>query len=188
MTAKAGSQERVAARGEVWNLPRLTQNTGWSRDRIIRKLVPEGLPVLQRPDTRGGDWLFDTFAVLNWLAERREAETPDGEKIDRDLEEARLARERADQLAMKNAATRGELLPADKVSLAVTSAFARVRTRMLAIPPKAAPRMVGKAQPAEIQAALSDYVEEALRELSETQVVAASAEVDGADQGDSGDI
>src|SRR5689334_14920481 len=88
--------------------------------------------------------------------------------------EARARRERAnaDLSEMQAARLRGELLPADQVSRAVTGAFARVRARMLSLPTKAAPRVVGKGSLAEVQALLAGYVEEALAELAETVVVA----------------
>src|SRR4051794_28199864 len=88
--------------------------------------------------------------------------------------EARARRERAnaDLSEMQAARLRGELLPADEVSRAVTGAFARVRLRVLALPTKAAPRLVGKESAAEVQALLTGYVEEALAELAEMRVVA----------------
>lgn len=61
-----------------------------------------------------------------------------------------------------------ELLPADQVGLWVTSAFARVRSRLLALPSKLAP--IAEMRPAgEIEEAARKLIYQALRELSETQ-------------------
>ena len=134
--------------------------------------MARGCPVHRQARAKGSPAEFDTAAVIRWRAD--ELSGPAGPALER--ERARLAAAQAGLAEMKLAAARGELLPADKVSLAVTSAFARVRTRLLAIPPKAAPRLVGKGRPAEIQALLTDYVEEALRELSETRVIGESSD------------
>ena len=91
-------------------------------------------------------------------------------------ERARLAREQADALEMKNAVTRGDLLVREDVDAAVTAAFARVRARLLAIPGKLAPVLLAFETPAEAQQAMRDAVHEALRELSETAVADLTAE------------
>jgi DNA-binding transcriptional regulator YhcF (GntR family) len=73
---------------------------------------------------------------------------------------------------MKNQAARGQLLPRAEVTAAVQSAFTRVRARMLALPTKAAPQVASLRTLAEIKTVLTELVHEALRELSETEVVA----------------
>jgi phage terminase Nu1 subunit (DNA packaging protein) len=85
-------------------------------------------------------------------------------------ERARLAKAQADAQEMKNAQTRGELLPRGDVDAAVAAAFARVRARLVGIPAKAAPVVMTMESAAEAQAALRDAIYEALRELSETAV------------------
>lgn len=112
----------------------------------------DAAPALVDP-ARRGPRAFEGGNVLNLEAER-----------------ARLAKEQADKTAMENGRLRGDLLPADQVTRAVTGAFARVRARMLSLPTKAAPRAVGKESLAEVQALLAGYVEEALAELAETVV------------------
>ena len=52
----AESQQRTADRV---SLPRLTELLRVSRDVVVRRLVPEGLPVTARPEGRGGEWQFD---------------------------------------------------------------------------------------------------------------------------------
>lgn len=55
-------------------------------------------------------------------------------------EKLRLAREQADALALKNAATRGEMLPAANVERTWTDAVAAARAALLAVPSRAAAR------------------------------------------------
>lgn len=92
-----------------------------------------------------------------------------------DTERARLAAEQADAYAMKNAVARGEYLPKADVTATVQAAFARVRARLLAIPPRAAPVLVGVTRPTQIQAKLTEMVHEALAELAATKMVVADA-------------
>lgn len=99
---------------------------------------------------------------------------------------SRLAAEQADKAAMENAARRRELLPVEEVNEAVTSAFARVRARLLAIPSKAAPRVHALGTAAEAQAVLTELVHEALEELADTRTVALLADADRGSDGGSG--
>lgn len=93
---------------------------------------------------------------------------PDG--LDLTAERARVAKEQADQLEMKNARDRGELLPRDDVHLAVTDAFTRVRAKLLALPSKVAPTAFGLGTIAELKDAFTRAINEALAELSATVV------------------
>lgn len=91
--------------------------------------------------------------------------------LDLVAERARLAKEQADAQAMKNAIQRGELIPRPDVVAAWTAVFAHVRARLLALPSKAAPAVVGLSALPEVKEVLSDHVEEALAELAETRAV-----------------
>jgi terminase small subunit / prophage DNA-packing protein len=99
----------------------------------------------------------------------------DADAPDLVAERARLASAQADAQEMKNAALRGELLPRHDVTAAVQSAFARVRARLLALPAKIAPVVVG-ATVAQAKDRIEDAVHEALTELAATQVVAVARE------------
>lgn len=82
----------------------------------------------------------------------------------------RLAAAKADQAEMKSAQIRGELLAATDVTLAVQSAFARVRAKLLGLPSRIAPRVAGLKGEAAIEEATTDLVHEALGELAVTIV------------------
>lgn len=91
------------------------------------------------------------------------------------LARARLATEQADNLEMKNARERGELLPRSDVHLSVTEAFTRVRAKLLAMPSKLAPLAFGLGSIAEVRDAVTKAIHEALAELSGTIVHGAPA-------------
>jgi hypothetical protein len=97
-----------------------------------------------------------------------------------DQHKARLAAAKADQAEMKNAQTRSELLPRTLVTLAVQSAFARVRSKLLAMPSRCAPQIVSMKSAVAIEAKLTELVHEALAELAATTV---GVEEAGADRG-----
>jgi hypothetical protein len=113
-----------------------------------------------------------------------------GDELDLNAERARLAKEQADAAAMRNAMSRGELLPAGEVRAAMEAAFGACRARLLAIPAKAAPLVVAAGGPAEVRDMLTEVVHEACDELADMRVEAALAEHvgDGAggDDGDGG--
>ncbi len=105
-----------------------------------------------------------------------------------DQHKARLAAEKADEAAMKNAERRRELLPRVEVALAVQGAFARVRAKLLALPSRCAPAISSMKSAVAIQEKLTELVHEALAELAGTKVGAQDLEevpaVDHAPGGD----
>ena len=103
----------------------------------------------------------------------------DGEELDKNAELARKAKEEADKLEMENALRRGELREAADVDAAVISAFSRVRSRLLAVPSKLAPKIITAEDASEAEAEISAAIREVLRELSETNV--AKLEADDSD-------
>ncbi|USI71625.1 hypothetical protein [Sphingomonas morindae] len=107
-----------------------------------------------------------------------------------DLHKARLAAEKADEAAMKNAQRRRELLPRALVTHAVQGAFARVRSKLLALPAKSAPAIASMKSAVAIQEKLTELVHEALAELARTDVEITGAATDAApgdEPGDGGD-
>lgn len=90
--------------------------------------------------------------------------------LDLTAERARKAKEEADQLEMKNAQMRRELLPRSDVDAAVVGAFARVRSRLIGVPSKVAPLVISLESPAEAEAVVRKAVYEVLRELADTSV------------------
>lgn len=99
--------------------------------------------------------------------------------LDLTEERARKEKEQADHLEMKNAELRRELLQREDVAAAVVGSFARVRARLIGVPSKAAPMVMGLETPAEAEAVIRNAVYDALRELSETTVADLCGDDDG---------
>jgi phage terminase Nu1 subunit (DNA packaging protein) len=86
--------------------------------------------------------------------------------VDLVAERARLARAQAEKVERENAVADGEFLPRGEVHIIVTSAFARVRAKMLALPSKLAPELAAIKTPAKVQRVIKDEVYRALNELA----------------------
>lgn len=170
---------RLNARGEVVNKARLCLLTGRSRPQIDRWII-EGCPVVEAAKDKGGEWKFNTAQVFDWLELRSEA---DDEKIDLNDERARLAREQADHQALKNAALRSELLPADEVIAGWQSAIGRARALLLGIPTASAVQIVVAAR----QHDDGSEAERAVRELLVRLIDGALNELVNTDLDDEGD-
>ncbi len=84
-------------------------------------------------------------------------------------ERSRLARAKADAAERDAAVASGELVRADDVRKTWLGIVAAIRSRMLLIPAKIAPRIVTRA-PAEAQALLQSEIHAALSELAEGSV------------------
>ena len=114
------------------------------------------------PSTIKGDKkVFSLPGVLAWRDQQGRGKAG---KLDK--ERARLAKEQADNLSLKNAQLRGELIPKDAVEQELGKVFVAFRSRILSIDTKAAPRLVGCSSIPEIKSILRGMNEEALSELS----------------------
>src|ERR671913_163957 len=141
-------------------------------DRSVRDLAADGTI----PRSRRGRYPLKV-CVRAYCAHAREVAagrtSQDGE-LDIVAERARLAKEQADKLEMENAAARGELLPRGHVVSALQAVFARCRARLLSLPTKLAPLIVGEESPAVVQNRITQGVHEALEELRSLKLVPSS--------------
>ena len=71
---------------------------------------------------------------------------------------------------MRDAEARGELIPAADVRAVLSSMIVRVRAKLLSIPPRLAPRVVGCTSLTDAEEAIRQGVHDALDELAGTQV------------------
>jgi terminase small subunit / prophage DNA-packing protein len=81
-------------------------------------------------------------------------------------ERERLARERADNLALQNAALRGELVNADAVRRAVTTLAATVRAGFERVPDKLSERLAVLSDPTACHALLAVEIDQVLADLA----------------------
>lgn len=129
--------------------------------RNLRDLIREGhVPTLTAPGVT-----LDDIRVA-YIRHLRKAKA--GQNVDASLsaERSRLASAQADHQEMVNQLKRGELLPAAEVRAAGEAMIAASRARLLALPSRVAPEVVGVDGLAQVVGILDDAVREALEELS----------------------
>lgn len=122
----------------------------------------DGMPFVKGPSTNAGNE-YDTVVCIEWRINKLMSK----DNYDLTVERARLAKEQADAKEMDNAVTRGELVAASEVVAQWRGEFARAKSKLLSMPSKLAPLMVGVKTPAEAQSILETVVWEALNELSQ---------------------
>src|SRR4051794_18118536 len=136
--------------------------------------IAAGVSIVERPQGRGGDWLISPSQVIQWLWQGRAK--PNGKAgptdLSLDAERARLAKEQADGHELKNAALRGELLPAAEVVAGWQAAVGRARSLLLGIATAAPLALMMLANSREPQDA-----ERAIREDLTRRIDAALAEL-----------
>ena len=137
----------------------------------VSQMIGDG--TLPRPTNLGGTTL-DDYRVLyiRHLRERAAGRASDGaeaEGLDLVQERARLAAAQADAQEMRNRLMAGETLMADEVERVLGAVVEATRARLIAIPSKAAPSLVGITSVSVMQARLTELIHEALDDLSATE-------------------
>lgn len=92
----------------------------------------------------------------------------DGTVYDLEAERARLAKEQADKTAMDNEIKRGRLVDSEKVGDWWVQIVTNAKAKLLAIPTKAAPLVVGSKTLSQAKDVLEKLIHDALTELSTT--------------------
>ena len=95
----------------------------------------------------------------------------DGDLPPLDAAKLRVYAARADALEMLNDQMRGATVLADDMVIVVCALLEAVRAKMLAIPTKAAPVLVGVKVVADVRDRLTDLVHEALHEIADAEPV-----------------
>jgi phage terminase Nu1 subunit (DNA packaging protein) len=121
--------------------------------------------------TRGREKLYYLPDVIQYRLQRS---AKSADELVLTSERARLAKEQADKTAMENAIKRGELVDLPKVADALTKILTNVKTRLLAIPRRAAPLVLGCKTLPQVEDQLVSLVHEALTELSNDPLTSAT--------------
>lgn len=161
----------------------IAQELGIS-DRWLRKLVSDGAI---RDRGRGGwdalDCAKDLLAYREREIERLKAENAslagqlqrtEGDNAIKSVEDARHARARADKAEMEVSEMRGQLIPADQVADMLHMPVMIMKTRMNAIPARAAPLAHAASTVAAAESILREQIDEALAELGKVEVTVAA--------------
>lgn len=134
-------------------------------DKTIQAWLDEGLPRVYSGGT-GTESIYDTAEVIRWMIARETgSRDDDGNIIVFEAERARLTKEQADKAAMQNAVTRGVLVDVEQVAQHWGVLLTNCKTKLLAIPTKAAPMVVGSKSLPEVRECLERFVREALHDL-----------------------
>jgi len=148
----------------------------------VDKLLSAGLPHEVVGRGRGSEVRIDRTKALTWLvglALSTVSGEPDETAPEIVQQRARLYREQADNVALKNQVARGELLPAGEVISGWQAAIGRSRALLLGIPTALAARLVlsvrGHGDDAEaaeraVREQLIRAIDAALTELANTVV------------------
>ena len=133
-------------------------STSWLKGLIERKIVDDAEPGQMDMDAA-------RVAYLRYL--RSQASGRGGDSLSR--ERARLASEQADRAARENKLASGEVIQRQDVLTVMTAAFSACRSRLLGIPTRAAPLVVGLSVN-EVRAKLVKEVEGACEGLANAKV------------------
>jgi hypothetical protein len=162
-------QETVSGR-------RLAEKTGYT-DQYISDLAAK--KVLKRSFDNRFPYIPSILALLAYVRAQKGSNTLQlntDDRVDGNLERALLWREQREAQSLRNAALRGELLPADEIKAALTSSTNAVKAKLLAIPTKGAPLLLGTDNLAVMQDKLTELVYECCAELSAERAFEAIAD------------
>ncbi len=125
------------------------------------------------PDAKRGKHDLDTVRVayIRHLRENAAGRAAAYGTLDLTAERARLARAQAEKCERENAVAEGEFLPRGEIHTAMTATFMRVRSKLLAMPSKLAPYLVGIETPDTAQAIVKTEIYLALDELAATKII-----------------
>jgi phage terminase Nu1 subunit (DNA packaging protein) len=133
--------------------------------RRLQQLAADG--IIPRP-RKGKYLLADTVrAYCKYLQEAAQAHDAGGLQGER----ARLTKSRADIAEIERAKLAGDLLSKDDVRSMNVAIASTIKTRMLSVPRKYAPRLVMIKNAREVEIILQPGIEEALEELAALEVV-----------------
>jgi phage terminase Nu1 subunit (DNA packaging protein) len=172
MAKKKRKSEKKAATRRLANITAIAERLKLT-PRRIQQLVGEGLPRV----TRGK---YDVDQVLDWYIAKLEkqlaGETDEnGATARRYNEELRLISARADEQELELAQKRAELVSIADVEKEMPDLVATTKARILTVPARLAPDLLGEESRVMVQAKLEKALKEALAHLAETPTAAPAA-------------
>ena len=153
----------MAMMAQEWSINGLSVEFGVDR-RTVAKRLQDVTPC--RQDDRTSYYLMRDVAALVGSAQ-----SDSGDTLDLNVERARLAKEQADKCEMENEEKRGRLIDAEKVSVWWVQIITNAKSKLLAVPTKAAPLVLGCKNLAQAKDILEKLIHDTLSELSATNPV-----------------
>jgi phage terminase Nu1 subunit (DNA packaging protein) len=135
-----------------------TTALGWTK---------QGCPYVQKADRdEGVAWVFDISEVIRWREERAAREGFTGTPADYTEAQTRKMAAEAEMAEIKLAKERGDAVSITDTEKAWSNIIVNFRAKMLALPQRAAPLLVGQSKERVIANMLRDEIYSALDELS----------------------
>lgn len=135
-------------------------------DKTVQVWLDEGMPRVSTTG-QGGESVFDTAEVIRWMIAREcGAKDENGNVIVLEAERARLTKEQADKTAMQNEVMRGNLLDGRAVAEHWGTVIVNAKTRLLSIPTKAAPMLLGAKTMPQAREIVERFIIEVLNDLA----------------------
>jgi len=127
--------------------------------------VRRGLPFVTR-GARGKEWVFDSAQIIAWEREQavKNAVGDTHQADENELKRRKLAAETT-VAEVEAAKARGLVAELDVVEREWASTFAEFAARVMQVPSRAAPQILGLESEREIKSILKDELEEALKTL-----------------------
>jgi len=134
-------------------------------ERRVQQLARDG--VIPKADNGRYDLVQAVRGYIKYLRDRAQG---NGAPADAHAERARLTRLKADREEIELFQLRGELVPVDEAAALLEQVIVACRSRILAIPTRAAPLVARKRKAAEVREILTRVTDEALHELAAIDV------------------
>lgn len=138
-------------------------------ENTITNWLADGLPRVSASKVRGQSDEYDVAETIRWRVARESggnAVGDDGNVINFDAERARLTKEQADKVAMQNDVLRGNLLDGRAVAEHWGTVIVNAKTRLLSIPTKAAPLLLGAKTMPQAREIVERFIIEVLHDLA----------------------
>jgi len=135
----------------------------------IRQLVNEGMPRAGRNKYDAVRCMFWYLGKLRRMVTHKETENADGSASSIRAERKRLLKVQADREELELAQLQGRLVTVEDWEKATADIVAAAKARLLAVPARVAPRVLGETSRVMVQGLIEKEIKEALQALCETK-------------------
>ena len=137
--------------------------------RRVQQLVAEGLPKAKRGRYELGQCMLWYIRYLQKALEQRAVTQPDGSHITTHKERLRIMRADAEMKEINLAVRRGELVAIADVEKEMTDLVVTTKARILLVPARVAPELLGETSRVIVQAKIEKALKEALLHLADSR-------------------
>ena len=135
----------------------------------IRQLVNEGMPKAGRNEYDAVRCMFWYLGKVRRMVSHKETENADGSASGIRSERKRLLKVQADREELELAQIQGRLVTLEDWEKATADIVAAAKARLLAVPARVAPRVLGETSRVLVQGIIEKEIKEALQALGEAK-------------------